>query len=183
MFHNLQRLLDKAITETNAQYDPQDIISRLDVRLLTVCTFFSYYYMQFHLILNILIKYILIILKSSPNDVGWDVFSLDYTMDGPLKTVCFLNYLQMKYNLKLVTKLECYFEIINNEIYKKVFTTDSLTRYLRIFNFLWRVKRMEYTICATWRFQKSNMEKFRGINGKPILEFKISFFVFYFIIL
>lgn len=36
MFHNLQRLLDKAITETNAQYDPQYIISRLDVRLLTV---------------------------------------------------------------------------------------------------------------------------------------------------
>ena len=103
MFHNLQRLLDKAITETNAQYDPPGIISRLDVRLLT----------------------------SSPNDVGWDVFSLDYSMDGPLKTV---------------------------------FTTESLLRYLRIFNFLWRVKRMEYTICATWRFQKSNMEKFRGIN-------------------
>lgn len=42
MFHNLQRLLDKAITETNAQYDPQYIISRLDVRLLTV-SFFEYY--------------------------------------------------------------------------------------------------------------------------------------------
>ncbi len=70
-------------------------------------------------------------IQSSPNDVGWDVFSLDYSMDGPLKTV---------------------------------FTNESHTRYLRIFNFLWRVKRMEYTICATWRYQKSNMEKFRGIS-------------------
>ncbi|RNA07269.1 gamma-tubulin complex component 3 -like protein [Brachionus plicatilis] len=59
MFPNLQRLLDKAITETNAQFEPSYIISRLDVRLL----------------------------PPSPNDMGWDVFSLDYTMDGPLKTV------------------------------------------------------------------------------------------------
>ena len=36
MSHNLKRLLDKAITETNAQYDPGYIISNLDVRLLTV---------------------------------------------------------------------------------------------------------------------------------------------------
>jgi len=36
VFLNLQRLLDKAITETNAQFDPAHIISRLDVRLLTV---------------------------------------------------------------------------------------------------------------------------------------------------
>jgi hypothetical protein len=28
-----------------------------------------------------------IILKTSPNEVGWDVFALDYIMDGPLKTV------------------------------------------------------------------------------------------------
>lgn len=27
--------------------------------------------------------------KTSPNDVGWDVFSLDYNMTGPLKTVDF----------------------------------------------------------------------------------------------
>ena len=36
MFHNLQQLLDKAIAETNAQYDPQYILSCLDVQLLTV---------------------------------------------------------------------------------------------------------------------------------------------------
>ena len=36
MFHNLQRLLDKAVAETNAQYDPAYILSCLDVQLLTV---------------------------------------------------------------------------------------------------------------------------------------------------
>lgn len=36
MFPSLQCLLDKAITETNAQYEPSDIITRLEVRLLTV---------------------------------------------------------------------------------------------------------------------------------------------------
>ena len=36
MLHNLQRLLDKAVTETNAQYDPPYVISCLDVRLLKV---------------------------------------------------------------------------------------------------------------------------------------------------
>jgi gamma-tubulin complex component 3 len=100
LFHNLQRLLDKAIAETNAQYDPTYILSCLDVQLLT----------------------------TSPNDIGWDVFSLDYRMDGPLKTI---------------------------------FNFDCLARSLRIFNFLWRVKRMEYTTCATWKSHKADMEKFR----------------------
>jgi gamma-tubulin complex component 3 len=103
LYHNLQRLLDKALTETNAQYDPYYITSRLQVRLLTI----------------------------SPNDIGWDVFSLDYVMDGPLKTI---------------------------------FTTDCLHKYLRIFNFLWRVKRMEYAMCAIWCKQKADKEKFRTIK-------------------
>ena len=36
LYHNLKSLLGKAITETNAQYEPNDIISRLDVRILIV---------------------------------------------------------------------------------------------------------------------------------------------------
>lgn len=36
MSHHLKRLLDKAVTETNAQFDPPNIISRLDIRLLPV---------------------------------------------------------------------------------------------------------------------------------------------------
>ena len=81
MYHNLQRLLDKGITETNAQFEPSYIISKLEVKLLTVKIISN-------LFLNInKFKICLILGKSSPNDVGWDVFSLDYNMDIPLKTV------------------------------------------------------------------------------------------------
>ncbi len=34
---------------------------------------------------------------------------------------------------------------------------------------------MEYTICATWRFQKANMEQFRFINGFPKISFNNNF--------
>ena len=37
VLHNLQRLLDKAISETNAQFQPPYILKCLDTRLLTVC--------------------------------------------------------------------------------------------------------------------------------------------------
>ena len=57
--HNLTGIQESAVRATNAQYDDQDILDRLDVRLLEV----------------------------SPGDAGWDVFSLDYHVDGPIKTV------------------------------------------------------------------------------------------------
>ncbi len=57
--HNLSGILETAVRATNAQYDDADIIARLDVRLLEV----------------------------SPGDIGWDVFSLDYKVDGPIRTV------------------------------------------------------------------------------------------------
>ena len=57
--HNLSGILETAVRATNAQYDDVDILKRLDVRLLEV----------------------------SPGDIGWDVFSLDYRVDGPIKTV------------------------------------------------------------------------------------------------
>lgn len=44
---------------SNAQYEEPDILERLDVRLLEI----------------------------SPGDLGWDVFSLDYHVDGPIGTV------------------------------------------------------------------------------------------------
>ena len=44
---------------TNAQYSDGDIISRLDVQMFEV----------------------------SPGDTGWDVFTLDYHVDGPILTV------------------------------------------------------------------------------------------------
>ena len=57
--HNLTGILETAIRATNAQFDAADILRRLDVRLLDV----------------------------SPGDTGWDVFSLEYRVDGPIRTV------------------------------------------------------------------------------------------------
>jgi len=93
--HNLTGLLEAAIRATNAQFDDADILKRLDCRLLEI----------------------------SPGDCGWDVFSLDYHVDGPISTI---------------------------------FTQDTILNYLRIFNFLWRAKRMEYCLTGIWKNQMSS---------------------------
>ncbi|XP_056443702.1 gamma-tubulin complex component 3 [Gadus macrocephalus] len=93
--HNLTGILETAVRATNAQYDNAEILKRLDVRLLEV----------------------------SPGSTGWDVFSLDYHVDGPIATV---------------------------------FTRECMSRYLRAFNFLWRAKRMEYTLTDIWKGQMCN---------------------------
>ncbi|CAN9498182.1 unnamed protein product [Ophioblennius macclurei] len=93
--HNLTGILETAVRATNAQFDNAEILKRLDVRLLEV----------------------------SPGDTGWDVFSLDYHVDGPIATV---------------------------------FTRECMSHYLRVFNFLWRAKRMEYTLTDIWKGQMCN---------------------------
>eukprot|EP00118_Oscarella_pearsei_P015761 m.144765 g.144765 ORF g.144765 m.144765 type:complete len:863 (+) comp38407_c1_seq3:451-3039(+) len=98
--HNLTGTLESAVRATNAQFDDPDILQRLDVRVLEL----------------------------SPGDTGWDVFSLDYHVDGPIRTV---------------------------------FTNDTVLRYLRIFNFLWRAKRMEHSLASVW---KSQMSRAREIH-------------------
>ncbi|XP_076030777.1 gamma-tubulin complex component 3 homolog isoform X2 [Oratosquilla oratoria] len=69
--HNLSSMLETAIAASNAQYEEPDILNRLDVRLL----------------------------ERSPGDTGWDVFSLDYRVDGPIGTVitsdCIRQYLML----------------------------------------------------------------------------------------
>ncbi|XP_013415922.1 gamma-tubulin complex component 3 homolog [Lingula anatina] len=100
--HNLTGVLETAVRATNAQYDDADILKRLDVRLLEV----------------------------SPGDTGWDVFSLDYHVDGPIRTV---------------------------------FTPECMIMYLRVFNFLWRAKRMEYILAGVWKGQMSNARMFRSL--------------------
>uniref|UniRef100_H3DAI7 Tubulin gamma complex component 3 n=1 Tax=Tetraodon nigroviridis TaxID=99883 RepID=H3DAI7_TETNG len=92
--HNLTGILETAVRATNAQFDNAEIL-KLDVRLLEV----------------------------SPGDTGWDVFSLDYHVDGPIATV---------------------------------FTRECMSHYLRVFNFLWRAKRMEYTLTDIWKGQMCN---------------------------
>ena len=55
----LASILDKCIRCSNSQYDDADVLKRLDVRIS----------------------------EPSLGDTGWDVFSLDYKVDGPLATV------------------------------------------------------------------------------------------------
>ncbi|KAL5004454.1 hypothetical protein ScPMuIL_017910 [Solemya velum] len=100
--HNLTGILETAIRATNAQFDDSDILKRLDVRLLEI----------------------------SPGDTGWDVFSLDYHVDGPIRTV---------------------------------FTPESMIIYLRVFNFLWRAKRMEYILASVWKNQMCNARLLKAI--------------------
>ena len=64
--HNLTGVLESAIRATNAQFDDQDILTRLDVKLL----------------------------EASQGDKGWDVFSLHYHVDGPIETVSSQKYLR-----------------------------------------------------------------------------------------
>ena len=53
----------------------------------------------------------------NPGDVGWDVFSLNYAVTGPLLTI---------------------------------FPHEIMRRYIRVFNFLLRAKRMEYNLNHLW---------------------------------
>ena len=92
--HNLAGILETAIRATNAQFEDQEILDRLDVRLLDV----------------------------QPGDSGWDVFSLDYKVTGPISAV---------------------------------FGRRTITRYLMLFNSLWRAKRMEWILARVWTRQTS----------------------------
>ncbi|XP_015776279.1 PREDICTED: gamma-tubulin complex component 3 homolog [Acropora digitifera] len=108
--HNLTGVLETAIRATNAQYADPEIIERLDCRLLEV----------------------------SPGDTGWDVFSLDYHVDGPISTV---------------------------------FTPECMIHYLRIFNFLWRAKRMEYCLTEMWKQQMTTRRMLKSLpEVSPILH-------------
>lgn len=57
--HNLSSILETAIRATSSKLDDLDVQKRLDVRLLA----------------------------PSENETGWDVFILDYNVDGPIGTV------------------------------------------------------------------------------------------------
>ncbi|XP_039269146.2 gamma-tubulin complex component 3 homolog [Styela clava] len=57
--HNLNGLVEAAVRATNAQFEDQDVQSRLNIRLLEI----------------------------NPGDTGWDVFSLDYHINQPLSTI------------------------------------------------------------------------------------------------
>ncbi|KAI5858067.1 Spc98 family-domain-containing protein [Tricharina praecox] len=88
--HNLTAQLEHAIRGSNAQFEKQDILARLDARMLEL----------------------------SHGEVGWDVFTLEYKIEAPVDVVV---------------------------------TAYSSKQYLKLFNFLWRVKRVEYALGSSWR--------------------------------
>jgi gamma-tubulin complex component 3 len=57
--HSLTGIVDGALRNSNAQYEPPEVLERLGVKLL----------------------------QASPGDKGWEVFSLDYKVDAPLTAV------------------------------------------------------------------------------------------------
>ncbi|KAN0047476.1 hypothetical protein ACTA71_001858 [Dictyostelium dimigraforme] len=57
--HKLVGWMDTAIRNSNAQFEEQDIVNRLDIALL----------------------------PERPGNIGWDIFSLDYHVDTPLNTI------------------------------------------------------------------------------------------------
>jgi len=57
--HNLLGILESAVRATTCQFEDEDILNRLDTRMLT----------------------------ASSKDLGWDVFCLDYKVDGPISSV------------------------------------------------------------------------------------------------
>ncbi|KAI9833591.1 MAG: hypothetical protein M1819_003544 [Sarea resinae] len=88
--HTLTAQLEHAIRGSNAQYDSEDILRRLDARMMEL----------------------------SVGDIGWDLFTLEYKIDAPVDVIV---------------------------------TPFGYRQYLKVFNFLWRIKRVEFALGSTWR--------------------------------
>lgn len=88
--HTLTAQLEHAVRGSNAQYDSEEVLKRLDARMLQL----------------------------SHGDIGWECFTLEYKIDAPVDVVV---------------------------------TDWSNRQYLKVFNFLWRVKRVEFALESTWR--------------------------------
>ncbi|KAK0652936.1 Spc98 family-domain-containing protein [Cercophora newfieldiana] len=88
--HTLTAQLEHAIRGSNAQYDSDEVLRRLDARMLQL----------------------------SHGDIGWDCFTLEYKIDAPVDVVV---------------------------------TEWGNRQYLKVFNFLWRIKRVEFALASTWR--------------------------------
>ena len=58
-----------------------------------------------------------------------------------------------------------------------MFTPECIIMYLRVFNFLWRAKRMEYCLTLIWRNQMSNARALHSIPGKL---FTLSFIIIHY---
>ena len=89
----LASTVDAAIRASCARYDDPDILGRLRVRMM----------------------------PHASDEVGWDVFCLEYVTTAPIDTIL-------------------------SEV--------AMNKYLRLFNFLWRMKRVEHALNHTWSLLK-----------------------------
>ena len=103
----LSGTLEQAIRSSSAQSGAPEFIDRLRVRLMA------------HL----------------NEEVGWDVFTLEYVVNQPLTTI---------------------------------FTETAMNKYLRVFNFLWRLKRVEYSLCATWQMMKPSVTHLLSSEAREV---------------
>jgi gamma-tubulin complex component 3 len=46
-----------------------------------------------------------------------------------------------------------------------IFTEQVMTQYLRMFNFLWRLKRLEFKLAQSWKRQMTGVRFVAGIQG------------------
>lgn len=88
--HVLTGQLENAVRGSNAQYDDEEVLHRLDAQVMEL----------------------------SHGDLGWDVFSLEYKINAPINVII---------------------------------TPWANRKYLTLFNFLWRIKRVEFALGSTWR--------------------------------
>lgn len=100
--------MDSALRSTNSQYDDQEILNNLDVRLMS----------------------------NFEGDTGWDVFSLQYTIQGPLLTmleVSMPKYLQLFKHLWRLKHMEY---VLSSKIWKdqKCNAKVNFFLHLKIFN-------------------------------------------------
>ena len=102
--HSLNAQLETAIRASNARGENEDILKRLDVRIL----------------------------EASPGDSGWDVFALDYHVTPPINTIV---------------------------------RSDSMQKYLEIFTFLWKLKRVEHSLSSTWKQHMTAEHSVREITA------------------
>lgn len=93
-------------------------------------------------------------LAPSESETGWDVFILDYNVDGPIGTVKFY------YNTLIVI---FHFTYLFNESWSIIYQILEPCRqtYQTVFFALWKAKRMESILSAIWKQQITSAKMFR----------------------
>lgn len=54
--------------------------------------------------------------------------------------------------------------------YLQMFTRECMSHYLRVFNFLWRAKRMEYILTDIWKGHMCNAKLLKNMPGKGLIS-------------